>query len=122
MRLVGDVSQHGAGIYRALVAHDTSVSPLLLMEFKMNIAQMVDPMGKYWDQPNREDILVDDVHAIMARTTFEKLKCYDTTLPTGVYVGKMWRRHYEGDDYLVWYDVSKDPDKCSIQQRKILLT
>jgi hypothetical protein len=52
---------------------------------------MTNPLGKYWEQPNREDILVDDTHAVMTRNAFNHLKEYSVTNPTGAYEGKMWK-------------------------------
>lgn len=49
-------------------------------------------MGKHWEQPPIEDILVDDTHTVMTRSTFLQLKNYSRTNPTGAYQGKMWRR------------------------------
>ena len=85
------------------------------------IPPITDPLGKYWNQPDREDVLVDETHAIMTISNFHKLAEYSTSIPTGVYVGKMWRRHFNGDDYVMWYDVAENPNNCSIQQRKILV-
>lgn len=59
------------------------------------VPPMLDPMGKYWEQPARAHILVDNTHAIMSRETFDGLKEYSRTKPTGAYPGKMWRR-YDG--------------------------
>ncbi|QIX18365.1 hypothetical protein [Burkholderia multivorans] len=86
------------------------------------IPPITDPLGRYWRQPPRSEILVDDEHAIMTRSTFEKLAEYSATRPSGVYPGKMWRAVYDDGAYLRWYGiVDGRPDLCSNNQRLILL-
>lgn len=55
------------------------------------IPEMTDPLSKYWSQPDRLNILVDNEHAIMSEEIFEQLKDYTRSQPSGVYPGKMWR-------------------------------
>ena len=95
------------------------------------IPEMTDPMGKYWDQPSRRLIEVDTTHALMSQRTFEQLCNYSGSIPSGVYVGKMWRRHdglfdsrcpvEERRWMLCWYGPDKDPKLCSIHRRLILI-
>jgi hypothetical protein len=68
----------------------------------------------------------------MTQRAFYQLKDYSATMPTGVYEGKMWRRHdgvYDRDFraaggtpewLLCWYQNSK-PGYCSTETRKILV-
>jgi hypothetical protein len=100
---------------------------------------MTDLNGKYWIQPLREHILTDDKHAVMS--TFADLPEYSSTKPSGVYPGKMWRRHdgihdmnrraayIRGEITLPWLLCWYGPDEvrdnrvvCSINFREILLT
>ena len=99
------------------------------------IPAITDPLGRHWDQPDPGRILVDDTHALMAPATFQQLREYSTTVPTGVYDGKMWRRQalVRGPDgwsvrpqtpeqwFLCWYGPSVDPTKCAVYAREILL-
>lgn len=97
------------------------------------IPPITEPLGRYWKQPSPEAILVDDTHALMDRPTFDLLEEYSTSMPSGVYEGKMWSRHDglydekflagggQPEWLLVWYGPSEDPDKCSINKRIILL-
>ena len=100
------------------------------------IPPITDPLGRYWEQPPVSDILVDDTHAVMTRTTLEKLADYSRSQPTGVYPGKMWRAlYYEraiGLDgkvrltgktwwQLCWFGDCPDPTRCSNNYRDILL-
>lgn len=99
----------------------------------MEIPPMVDPLGRYWKQPSPERILVDDTHALMDRATFTQLQDYSSSMPSGVYIGKMWSRHDGIYDLkflasggkpewlLVWYGASADPGMCSINSRQILI-
>lgn len=87
-----------------------------------------------WRQPAPEFILIDDTHALMARVTFEELPEYSATIPTGVYPGKMWRRHDGELEHaqgrrkeppiwlLCWYSRIPDkPDLCASNYRRVLL-
>lgn len=87
------------------------------------IPPITDPMGRHWDQPSRDDILVDDTHAVMTVKTFTALLEYSTSMPSGVYDGKMWRRHDRCDclDLLMWYGPSEKLGSCLINSREILL-
>ncbi len=57
------------------------------------IPEMTDPLGTSWHQPSREDITVDAVSATMSQATFDALAEYSASQPSGVYPGKMWKRH-----------------------------
>lgn len=97
------------------------------------IPPMTDPQGRYWKQPSRFYIEVDDMHALMSKETFEALPEYSASNPSGVYPGKMWRR-YDGvydqaflrsggtpEWLLVWYGASDNPKFCSVNHRKVVL-
>lgn len=82
------------------------------------IPLMTDTLGKYWKQPDRDDILVDEHSAVMTKESFAKLHNYEGSIPTGTYAGKMWRRY----NYLRWYeDDPSDPNSMLIRSRKILI-
>lgn len=97
------------------------------------IPPMTDPMGRNWDQPSPDLIEVDDVHALMTPATLKALLEYSSSIPSGVYEGKMWKRHDGVYDavflrnggkpkwLLCWYGPSADPEKCSINSREVLL-
>jgi hypothetical protein len=69
----------------------------------------------------------------MDKATFEELEEYSCSFPTGVYEGKMWKRHDGSFDrafiarggepvwLLMWFGPSDDPNKCSINSREIIL-
>lgn len=79
------------------------------------------PMGKCWEQPHRRYIELDDTHALMSEQTFYELKEYSTTIPTGVYDGKMWKAFHKGEWYLRWYAPDVDPEMVRIEKRIILI-
>lgn len=81
------------------------------------IPPMTDRLGRFWEAPDRSEIVIDDTHALMTLETYNKLLNYERSFPSGVYEGKMWRR----DDLLVWYGPSPKPDTCSVHQREILI-
>jgi hypothetical protein len=81
------------------------------------IPPITDPLGKYWDQPDREEVLVDDRCALMSQNTFAKLMNYETSNPSGVYTGKMWRRGMT----LCWFSDDADPKLCKNNYRDIII-
>ncbi len=96
------------------------------------IPAITDEMGKYWDQPNSENFLIDDTHVIMDMCDFMGLREYSASNPSGVYPGKMWKRHdglYDSkckvEDrrwLLCWFGIVKDrPDLCSNNYREIII-
>lgn len=106
----------------------------------MTAADLVPPitheMGRHWDQPERQHIVIDrQGRALVPRRVFERLAEYSSSLPSGVYEGKMWKRHelVAVDDYgslrpvvpdrwwLCWYGSGNDPNKCTVNRREILL-
>lgn len=64
------------------------------------IPEMIDPLGKYWEQPDRSEVTLIGNNAYMSEEAAAKLSRYDMSLPTGTYVGKMWLR----GNQLGWYD------------------
>lgn len=82
------------------------------------IPEMTEPLGRYWDQPSRDDILVDDKTATMTSATLMQLADYSSSYPSGVYPGKMWRRDCVHGWALVWYGHLNDK-QCSIHHRDI---
>lgn len=84
------------------------------------IPAMVDPLGQHWNQPDRKRITIDDTHALMDEATLKSLAEYSTSMPSGVYVGKMWKARHAGKWWLRWYGESTQPDCCSNNQREIL--
>lgn len=87
------------------------------------IPEMTNPLGRYWQQPDRAKITVTDEAATMDKQTFDALLEYSSSVPTGVYVGKMWKALTKHGPVLHWYDVSPQGEKyCSIQERMIVVT
>ena len=82
-------------------------------------------MGKYWKQPNLASIQVDETHALMSLADLRQLAEYSCSIPTGTYVGKMWKCRVEEKDeqywQLVWYDEHEDPKLLAIKRRRILV-
>ena len=70
------------------------------------IPDMIHPLGKHWHQPNLDNILIDDTHALMSECSFKELGEYSCSIPTGVYEGKMWKAYNKIPDiwFLRWYD------------------
>ena len=89
------------------------------------IPAITEPLGRYWEQPNRKNIIIDDKHALMTKEDFEKIPDYSFSQPTGVYAGKMWKG---SDDkktwYLKWWSAPDKSDKsgmCDGNVREILI-
>lgn len=86
------------------------------------IPPITDPLGRHWNQPSREEIAVDEKHAVLSRKTLEKLMNYSHTYPSGTYEGKMWRLVTDdGVNVLCWYVQHADPSKLTVKYREILL-
>jgi len=97
-----------------------------------NIPPMTDPLGRYWKQPSPSRIALDETHALMDSATFNALEEYSSSIPSGVYEGKMWKRHDGAFDaafvrsggrpvwLLCWFGPSEKPDMVSINKREIL--
>ena len=87
-----------------------------------DIPVMTDPLGRYWEQPSRDAILTDAVYAVMTMATWKSLCNYETSIPTGAYPGKMWRRQRDAETpTLCWYDVHPTkPDMCLVHTREVL--
>ena len=83
------------------------------------IPPMNSPLCRGWFQPNVQDILVDDTHALMEEKDFNELKDYSLSHPSGVYEGKMWKSNLSGTWYLMWYGFSEG-GFCSNNHRKII--
>jgi len=87
------------------------------------IPEMVHPLSKYWKQPDRLDVDINNEYATMNRTAFNKLHDYTRSEPSGVYEGKMWKKKINpgGKWFLFWYDESNDPGYCSVKCKEILI-
>lgn len=100
------------------------------------IPRMCSKLGRYWAQPSCDRILVDDTHAVMDRQTWAELCEYNTSLPTGAYEGKMWKRLelpeepeeeaavILGSDptrLICWYGPSEEVGYVSVNYRRVLL-
>lgn len=89
------------------------------------IPPMAHELARYWDQPAREAIVFDDKHAWMSLVTWRALAPYDSSMPSGVYEGKMWRRDETrfraGRHLLCWFGPSPKPNCCSTNYRVALI-
>lgn len=89
------------------------------------VPAITDPLGSHWRQPNREWITFTghgkERRAHMSEAAFKMLASYDTSYPSGVYEGKMWKRTNGGTSWLCWYGKSDKPDSCSIQVAEIVI-
>lgn len=84
-----------------------------------NIPEMTHPLSKGHEQPATWNMLLDkdDQFVRMTRSVWNRLLEYNSSIPTGVYEGKMWRCY----DWLCWFGPSEHPDKCALHRRKIIL-
>lgn len=87
----------------------------------VTIPPITDPLGKHWDQPSPSLIEIDGTHALMTEDTLKQLADYSASVPSGVYEGKMWRCKGGNGWYLRWYGTSDRLDRCSCNQREIIL-
>ena len=77
-----------------------------------------------WRQPKVEDIVVYDEIARMSFKDYNELHEYSGTYPTGVYIGKMFKRKGLDGMMLVWYSYDREGDmnRLSINYRDIEIT
>lgn len=52
---------------------------------------MTDELGKHWKQPAREKLFISADIVYMSQASFDKLPEYSSSIPSGVYPGKMWK-------------------------------
>jgi hypothetical protein len=107
-----------------------SMSP---QSFSCIIPSMTHPLSSAWRQPDPSRFLIDDTHVVMSWVDFNSLHEYSASQPSGVYEGKMWRRHNGSFDFefiarggkpewmLCWFSESDKPGYCKTNFRKILL-
>jgi hypothetical protein len=97
------------------------------------IPPMTHPLSRGWSQPDTALIAIDATTARMPVAVFRRLMEYSTTMPSGVYEGKMWKAHVPVQSsqepqevwtwFLRWYGYSKIvPGHVSNNQRRIVLT
>lgn len=62
---------------------------------------MTDPLGRHWNQPKdlRYRVGLFTTHATISEADWKQLSRYETSMPSGVYPGKVWR----SGGYLCWY-------------------
>jgi hypothetical protein len=86
------------------------------------IPPITNPLGRAWEQPAVDQILVDDDVAMMTEDAFQKLLEYSHSTPTGVYPGKMWKARRSGVWYLRWYSADDGhPDGLPTPYRQIIV-
>ncbi len=88
----------------------------------LSIPRMTDPLGRHWQQPDRDSIELDKTHALMSEATFGKLLDYSRSVPSGVYSGKMWKGQCRGVWFLCWFGgPSSEPGEVWTHHREILI-
>lgn len=90
---------------------------------KNEIPKIINPLGKYWEQPDRSKIILHMKQAIMNQDTFDKLKNYSISTPSGVYEGKMWKSQnlQDGSWWLKWYVNDDNLKHCKVKCCKIVI-
>ncbi len=86
------------------------------------VPDMIHHLGKHWQQPNLNNILIDDTHALMSERTLGELHEYSCSIPSGVYEGKMWKAlmKYNNNWVLRWYD-HIEGENMMIESREIII-
>lgn len=127
------VGGHPAHAHDYTTVRDDKGRPLRDLLEKNRIPPITASLGRSQSQhqPSPDEITIDDTHALMSPDTFVRLSNYSTSDPTGVYEGKMWRAQEVvstaealrfSDRWLLrWFGYSEDPNKCSYNQRLILI-
>lgn len=100
------------------------MSTLKITEKRNNnvIPLMTHPLGKYWEQPSLDKILIDDEYAVMTIETLKEIHDYSHSIPSGIYEGKIWRGSDDKKEwYLNWWGFGSSPEKVTHNVRKILI-
>ena len=73
------------------------------------------------NQPNVDDILIDDMYVVMEAKNFFKLEEHNYDYPPDRYVGKMWKVRCGNEFYLGWFNKYVKGKSSDIQYRTILI-
>lgn len=69
------------------------------------------------------DLIIGDEVAFVTLQDFNRLAAYNTSMPTGMYPGKVWKRRGAGDRWLLAETVeADDPDYVNIVWRDLRVT
>lgn len=86
-----------------------------------SIPPMTDPLGRHWDQPSDiREAPMDDTHVLLSSKQVAGLKEYSTSVPSGTYDGKCWKRKQGDDMFLCWYEPCNTPGQIGIGYRIII--
>jgi hypothetical protein len=82
------------------------------------LPKMDDPLGQHWRQPRglRERVGLYGTHAAISEADWFGLPRYETSIPSGVYPGKAWRR----GKFLCWYGPDRN-GRCAIGHLRALI-
>jgi len=82
------------------------------------IPRMTDPLGRYWDQPRDlcARVRLFDTHATISERDWQRLPRYDSSIPSGVYPGKAWRR----GKFLCWFGPDRN-GSCHVGYLRALI-
>lgn len=83
------------------------------------LPRMTDPLGRLWQQPAglRDRVRVFETHATIPEADWRALPRYETSLPSGVYPGKVWRR----GKFICWYGPER-AGRCRVASARALVT
>lgn len=86
-----------------------------------NIPEITNPLGKYWQQPDHKNFLISYKYVLMTNKEFKELLEYSTSIPSGTYIGKMWKMNRGDKWYLAWFSECEDPKFLNNNYREILI-
>lgn len=80
---------------------------------------MTNPLGKAWRQPSLAKLIFREDYVLMDKESFDILHNYETSYPSRVYEGKIWR----SGGILMWYDLHEtDKNLCTVKSMPIAIT
>lgn len=80
---------------------------------------MTNPLGKFWRQPSLSKLFFREDYVLMDKEYFDILHNYESSYPSGVYEGKIWR----SGGTLMWYDLHEtDKNLCTVKSMPIAIT
>lgn len=79
-------------------------------------------MRPYYTTATDLGIVLEPERALLSRQAFDLLLEYSLTLPTGKYLGKVWKRKKSEDEWVLGeYVADPDPKMVGIVWREIVL-
>lgn len=105
---------------RASIKESSKIIDSMIQDLNSRVIPiMTNPLGKSWRQPSLAKLIFREDYVLMDKESFDILHNYETSYPSGVYEGKIWR----SGGTLMWYDLHEtDKNLCTVKSMPIAIT